>query len=180
MFNILLKGALQNARNTSGDSACDATQVAKDFYNLIPEEIRPYFNQPRGVQLDDGTYLGSIVQIAKGSLGRLHGPALELFTASILQLVLPRNFKLTLLSLSMTVRTSSGMYVVIQAAKIKRGVGKQFLTTVYTLTVLRLKCETRSLSRKSKRQQLKLSLATLLLLPKGTSSYDQGQCSTIP
>lgn len=88
MFNILLKGALQNARNTSGDSACDATQVAKDFYNLIPEEIRPYFNQPRGVQLDDGTYLGSIVQIAKGSLGRLHGPALELFTASILQLLL--------------------------------------------------------------------------------------------
>jgi len=88
MFNILLKGALQNARNTSGESTCEATQVAKDFYNNIPEEIRPYFNQPRGVQLDDGTYLGSIVQIAKGSLGRLHGPALELFTASILQLLL--------------------------------------------------------------------------------------------
>jgi len=88
MFNNLLKGALQNARNTSGDAACDPCQVAKDFYNLIPEEIRPYFNQPRGVQLDDGTYLGSIVQIGKGSLGRLHGPALELFTASILQLLL--------------------------------------------------------------------------------------------
>lgn len=88
MFNILLKGALQNSRNASGDAACDPCQVAKDFYGLIPEEIRPYFNQPRGVQLDDGTYLGSIVQIAKGSLGRLHGPALELFTASILQLLL--------------------------------------------------------------------------------------------
>lgn len=88
MFNILLKGALQNARNVSGDAACDPCKIAKDFYSLIPEEIRPYFNQPRGVQLDDGTYLGSIVQIAKGSLGRLHGPALELFTASILQLLL--------------------------------------------------------------------------------------------
>jgi hypothetical protein len=88
MFNILLKGALQNARNASGDASCDPCKISKDFYSRIPEEIRPYFNQPRGVQLNDGTYLGSIVQIAKGSLGRLHGPALELFTASILQLLL--------------------------------------------------------------------------------------------
>ena len=88
MFDILLKGALNNTRTSPGDAACDPTKIAMDFYNLIPEEVRPYFNQPRGVQLDNGTYLGSIVQIGKGSLGRLHGPALELFTATILQLLL--------------------------------------------------------------------------------------------
>ena len=87
-FNTLLTTALAQQSATQGDSTCPATQVAQDFYNLIPVEIRPYFRAPRGVQLEDGTYLGSIVQIAKGSLGRLHGPALELFTASMLQLLL--------------------------------------------------------------------------------------------
>ena len=87
-FNTLLTTALAKQSNTQSDSTCPATQVAQDFYNLIPENIRPYFRAPRGVQLEDGTYLGSIVQIAKGSLGRLHGPALELFTASMLQLLL--------------------------------------------------------------------------------------------
>jgi hypothetical protein len=85
----LLKTALRQQRsNKDSDASCDASQVAKAFYLLIPEEIRPYFNPPRGVQLDDGTYLGSILQIGKGSLGRLHGPALELFTASILELIM--------------------------------------------------------------------------------------------
>jgi len=87
-FSTLLTTALAKQSNTQSDSTCSATQVAQDFYNLIPENIRPYFRTPRGVQLEDGTYLGSIVQIAKGSLGRLHGPALELFTASMLQILL--------------------------------------------------------------------------------------------
>lgn len=87
-FNTLLTTALAKQSNTQSDSSCPATRVAQDFYNLIPENIRPYFRAPRGVQLENGTYLGSIVQIAKGSLGRLHGPALELFTASTLQLLL--------------------------------------------------------------------------------------------
>lgn len=87
-FNTLLTTALAKQSTSQGDSTCAPTQVAQDFYNLIPENIRPYFRAPRGVQLEDGTYLGSIVQIAKGSLGRLHGPALELFTASMLQLLL--------------------------------------------------------------------------------------------
>ena len=87
-FNTLLTTALAKQSNSQSDSTCAPTQVAQDFYNLIPVGIRPYFRAPRGVQLEDGTYLGSIVQIAKGSLGRLHGPALELFTASMLQLLL--------------------------------------------------------------------------------------------
>lgn len=89
MLNLnLLKTALQNAKGKQSNSSCDASQVAIDFFQAIPEEIRPYFNNPRGVQLDNGQYLGSVVQIAGGSLKRLQGPPLELLTASLLNLLL--------------------------------------------------------------------------------------------
>ena len=78
--------AAQNA--ATGDNSCEASQVSKDFYNSIPSDIKPYFRPPRGVANDEGQYIGSVVQMARGGLGRLHGPALELFTSSMLELLM--------------------------------------------------------------------------------------------
>lgn len=84
----LLQRAIAAQNATTGDNSCEASEVSKDFYNTISQDIKPYFRPPRGVANEEGEYIGSIVQIAKGGLGRLHGPALEIFTSSMLDLLL--------------------------------------------------------------------------------------------
>lgn len=84
----LLQSAIAAQNAVSGDNSCEASQVSRDFYELIPNDIKAYFRPPRGVEDEDGKYVGSIVQMAKGGLGRLHGPALEIFTSSMLELLM--------------------------------------------------------------------------------------------
>lgn len=81
----LLSAAIAAANASSGNNTCEASQVSRDFYELIPNSVKPYFRPPRGVANEENNYVGSIVQIAKGSLGRLHGPALELVSKTLLE-----------------------------------------------------------------------------------------------
>jgi hypothetical protein len=85
----ILAAAIAAANTSSGgNNTCPPSQVAKDFYDLISDEVKPFFRAPRGVANEDGDYIGSIIQIAKGSLGRLHGPALELVSKTLLDTLL--------------------------------------------------------------------------------------------
>jgi len=84
----LLATAIAAANASSGNNTCEASQVSKDFYDSIPDSVKPYFRAPRGVANEEGDYVGSIVQIAKGSLGRLHGPALEFVSKTLLETLL--------------------------------------------------------------------------------------------
>lgn len=84
----LLQRAIAAQNAATGNNSCEASEVSVDFYNSIPQDLKPYFRPPRGVETEEGQYVGSIVQIAKGGLGRLHGPALEIFTHTMLELLL--------------------------------------------------------------------------------------------
>ena len=84
--------ALINAINLQtaskgGDNTCSPSNFSLAFYEALPESIKPFFNTPRGVCDNEGNYIGSIIQIAKGSLGRLHGPALEYVGRAVLNLL---------------------------------------------------------------------------------------------
>ena len=87
MSNLLTTAISLQTKSKGGDNTCQPSAVAISFFDAMPEEIKPFFNTPRGVQDDEGNYVGSIVQIAKGSLGRLHGPAFEFVAAELLELI---------------------------------------------------------------------------------------------
>ena len=70
-----------------GENSTDPSSVAVAVYEAIPDSVKPFLRHPRGVKGDDGAYVGSIIQVAKGSLGRLHGPALEMMGAAILGVI---------------------------------------------------------------------------------------------
>lgn len=84
----LVNSAVKAQSATKGNNNCPPSEIATTLHGLIPDNLKPYFRAPRGVADEKGQYVGSIIQIAKGSLGRLHGPALELFTSHILSLLL--------------------------------------------------------------------------------------------
>ena len=88
MSSNLLATAIAAANASSGNNTCEASQVSRNFYNSIPDSVKPYFRPPRGAADENGNYVGSIVQIAKGSLGRLHGPALEFVSKTLLETLL--------------------------------------------------------------------------------------------
>ena len=71
----------------SGDNSCSPSQVAISFFNAIPDSMRVLFKAPRGVCNNEGEYVGSIVQLASGAMRRLHGPAFEVLTAHLLQVI---------------------------------------------------------------------------------------------
>ena len=71
----------------SGDNSCAPSQVAVSFFNAIPDSMRVLFKAPRGVCNNEGQYVGSIVQLASGAMRRLHGPAFEVLTAHLLQVI---------------------------------------------------------------------------------------------
>jgi hypothetical protein len=87
MSNLLSTAISLQTKSKGGDNTCQPSAIALTFFEQMPEEIKPFFNTPRGIQNDEGSYLGSIVQIAKGSLGRLHGPALEFVGRELLDLI---------------------------------------------------------------------------------------------
>ena len=72
---------------SEGENSAEPSAVALVVYEALPKSIKPFFRHPRGVKSDDGEFIGSIIQVAKGSLGRLHGPALELTGAAILNVI---------------------------------------------------------------------------------------------
>ena len=74
-------------QSKAGDNTCPPSAIATRFFDSISDEVKPFFNTPRGVCDDEGNYLGSIVQIAKGSLGRLHGVAFEYIAQEFLELI---------------------------------------------------------------------------------------------
>ena len=84
LFNT---SAVNTALNKAGggDNYCPPSEVAVALYNAIPENIRALFRAPRGVQDSDGNYVGSVLQVAKGTMGRLHGPALEILAYQMLE-----------------------------------------------------------------------------------------------
>ena len=71
----------------SGDNSCPPSEVAINFFNSIPDSMRILFKAPRGVCNNEGEYVGSIVQLASGAMRRLHGPAFEVLTAHLLQVI---------------------------------------------------------------------------------------------
>ena len=86
--NILAAAIAAANTSSGGNNTCPPSRTAKDFHDLIPDEVKPFFRAPRGVADEEGNYVGSIIQIAKGSLGRLHGPALELVSKTLLDTLL--------------------------------------------------------------------------------------------
>lgn len=70
-----------------GENSAEPSSVALAVYEALPESVKPFLRHPRGVKGDDGEFIGSIIQVAKGSLGRLHGPALEMMGAAILGVI---------------------------------------------------------------------------------------------
>ena len=70
-----------------GENSAEPSLVALAVYEALPESVKPFLRHPRGVKGDDDTYIGSIIQVAKGSLGRLHGPALEMMGAATLGVI---------------------------------------------------------------------------------------------
>ena len=87
MSNLLKTAINLQTKSKGGDNTCQPSAVATLFFDAMPEEIKPFFNTPRGIQDDEGNYVGSIVQVAKGTLGRLHGPALEFVAAELVSLI---------------------------------------------------------------------------------------------
>ena len=81
----ILEAALQKISIKGGDSYTEPSEIACVFFDLFPEVIKPFFSTPLGVKNESGEYIGTVIQLAKGGLGRLHGPALEFATREILQ-----------------------------------------------------------------------------------------------
>lgn len=88
MFNTqAVSSALNKTKDTS--TSCAPSEVAVALFDLIPENIRALFRAPRGVKKEnvgneEGEYLCSVIQVAKGTMGRLHGPAFEVLAYQIL------------------------------------------------------------------------------------------------
>ena len=86
-MDILANAISLQTKSKGGDNTCPPSDFSLTFFDALPESIKPFFNTPRGVCDSEGEYIGSIIQIAKGSLGRLHGPALEYVGREILTLL---------------------------------------------------------------------------------------------
>ena len=86
-FNIeQVNNHLQSVEE-NGDNSCQPSEVAMTFFNQIPDSMRVLFKAPRGVCNDEGEYVGSIVQLASGAMRRLHGPAYEVMTSYLLDVI---------------------------------------------------------------------------------------------
>jgi hypothetical protein len=113
MSQDLLAAAIAAANASSGSNTCEASQVSRNFYELIPNSAKPYFRPPRGVANEEGSYVGSIIQVAKGSLGRLHGPALELVSKTLLETLFGMDER------SEEERTANPFIIVVDGKEIK-------------------------------------------------------------
>ena len=87
MYNLdqALKATL--AKTGRGDNNTDPSDVAVSFYNQIPESVRSFFRAPRGVKNAKNEYIGSIIQVASGTMKRLHGPTLEILACKLLGII---------------------------------------------------------------------------------------------
>ena len=84
MDEATLKRALQLAQQAKqGDNYAPPSETAQLIWEAIPEVAKPFLRPPRGVKDEDGDYIGSIIQVVKGGLGRLHGLPLEMVTSVI-------------------------------------------------------------------------------------------------
>ena len=86
-FNLSQVSSHLQTIKGGGDNSCPPSQVAINFFNAIPDSMRVLFKAPRGVCNNEGQYVGSIVQLASGAMRRLHGPAFEVLTAHLLQVI---------------------------------------------------------------------------------------------
>ena len=83
-----LKRALELAQQAKqGDNYAPASETAQLIWESIPEVAKPFLRPPRGVKDEEGQYVGSIIQVVKGGLGRLHGLPLEMVTSTIFSAV---------------------------------------------------------------------------------------------
>ena len=85
MFNSNAVTTALSSSSNNNENYCPPSLVATKLYESIPENIRALFRAPRGVQDKEGNYVGSILQVAKGTMGRLHGPALEILAYQMLE-----------------------------------------------------------------------------------------------
>lgn len=84
MNEAALKRALELAQQAKqGDNYAPPSETAQLVWEAIPEVAKPFLRPPRGVQNEEGDYVGSIIQVVKGGLGRLHGLPLEMVTSAI-------------------------------------------------------------------------------------------------
>lgn len=84
MNEAALKRALELAQQAKrGNNYAPPSETALLVWEALPEITKPFLRPPRGVQDEDGKYIGSIIQVVKGGLGRLHGLPLEMVTSAI-------------------------------------------------------------------------------------------------
>ena len=72
--------------NATNETYCEPEPLAKALWEQMPESIRPLFNPPRGAKVE-GEYIGSVIQVAKGTMKRLHGPEFEMLASNMLQMI---------------------------------------------------------------------------------------------
>lgn len=88
MYDVKLISSALN--RSGGENYCDPEPLAVALYESIPANIRSLFNAPKGA-MKDGKYVGSVIQIAKGTMKRLHGPSLEMLAANMLEWLMTLN-----------------------------------------------------------------------------------------
>lgn len=72
--------------DTGNESYCEPEPLARALWEQMPESIKPLFNPPRGTKIE-GEYIGSVIQVAKGTMKRLHGPEFEMLASNMLKMI---------------------------------------------------------------------------------------------
>ena len=75
-----------NEGNVGSETYCEPEPLARALWERMPESIKPLFNPPRGAKIE-GEYVGSVIQVAKGTMKRLHGPEFEMLASNILSIL---------------------------------------------------------------------------------------------